>query len=504
MRVLPHRLAGLLLAVVLLLGMPYCVRAADGVEITLIVASDLDTIDAGEVRGGFARLAGLVNRERAARRNVVFVHAGDAFSPSLLSGFDQGLHIVELLNMLAPDVFVPGNHEFDFGPAVFLRRISEASFPVVGANLLGPDGAGLPGVERSLVLELEGVHVGFVGLTTDKTYVKASPEDLRITNMVDALAAEAAALREAGADLVVAVVHADNAEDMRIVRSRLADVVLSGDDHQLRIVYDGVTVLAESLDQAAQVAIVDLAVNVGERDGERTVDWEPAFRIVDTATVDPDPAVAERIAELQHQLSTELDASLGTTAIPLDSRRTKVRSGESAIGNLVADAMRSATGSDVAITNGGGIRGDRQYSAGSELSRRDILAELPFGNKTVVVELTGAQILAAIENGISAIEEGSGRFPHVSGLSFEAELARPPGQRVTTIRIGGEEFDPAASYRVATNDFMYRGGDGYSVFADGTVIVSAADGNLMASEVMAYVRAKGTEGATVSGRITIR
>lgn len=504
MRFLPYRIAGVLLAVVLAIGVPLSVRAADSVEITLIVAGDLDTIDAGEVRGGFARLAGLVNRERAERRNVLFVHAGDAFSPSLLSGFDQGLHVVELLNMFAPDVFVPGNHEFDFGPAVFLRRISETAFPVVGANLLGPDGARLPGVEPSLMLELEGVRIGFVGLTTDKTYVKASPEDLRITDMVDALTTEAAALREAGADLVVAVVHADNAEDMRIVRSRLADVVLSGDDHQLRLVYDGVTVLAESLDQAEMVAIVDLAVSIGERDGKRTVDWEPAFRIVDTATVDPDPAVAGRIAELQHQLSAELDASLGVTAIALDSRRTTVRSGESAIGNLVADAMRAATGSDIAITNGGGIRGDREYAAGSELSRRDILAELPFGNKTVVVELTGAQILAAIENGISAVEEGSGRFPHVSGLSFDAELARPRGQRVTSLQIDGEEFDPGATYRVATNDFMYRGGDGYRVFADGTVVVSAADGNLMASEVMAYVRAKGTEGAAVSGRITIK
>jgi 5'-nucleotidase/UDP-sugar diphosphatase len=504
MRIMPRRLTRLLLALVLLLGTPWSVGAAERVEITLVVTSDLDTIDAGTERGGFARLAALVARERAERRNVVLVHAGDAFSPSLLSGFDQGLHIVELLNLISPDVFVPGNHEFDFGPAVFLRRVSEATFPVVSANLQDADGSALPGVERSRMLELDGVRVGFVGLTTDKTYVKASPEDLRITDMLAALEAEAAALRGAGADLIVAAVHADNQEDMRIFRSRLADVVLSGDDHQLRIVYDGVTVLAESRNQAETVAIVDLAVEIGERDGRRMVAWEPGFRIIDTATVAPDSAVGDRIAALQHQLSTELDATLGVTVIPLDSRRTTVRSGESAIGNLVSDAMRAATGADIAITNGGGIRGDRQYAAGTELTRRDILAELPFGNKTVVVELTGAQILAAIENGLSAIEDGSGRFPHVSGLRVEADLARPPGQRVTRIRFGETDLDFGATYRVATNDFMLRGGDGYGVFADGTVIVGAADGNLMASEVMAYVRAKGTEGAAPSGRITIR
>ncbi|TCT13259.1 2',3'-cyclic-nucleotide 2'-phosphodiesterase (5'-nucleotidase family) [Tepidamorphus gemmatus] len=504
MRTMPRRLARLLSVLVLLLGGPCAAEAAERVEITLIVTSDLDTIDTGTERGGFARLAALVGRERAERRNVVVVHAGDAISPSLLSGFDQGLHIIELLNQIAPDVFVPGNHEFDFGPSVFLRRVSEATFPVVSANLQGADGSSLPGVERSRLLELDGVRVGFVGLTTAKTSVKASPEDLRILGMLDALASEAATLRRAGADLIVAAVHADAREDMLLFRSRLADVVLSGDDHQLRVVYDGVTVLAESRDQAETVAIVDLAVAIGERDGKRTVAWEPGFRIIDTADVAPDPAVADRIAALQLQLSSELDATLGVTAIPLDSRRMTVRSGESAIGNLVADAMRAATGADIAITNGGGIRGDRQYPAGTELSRRDILAELPFGNKTVVVELTGAQILAAIENGLSAVEEGSGRFPHVSGLRVAADLARPPGQRVTGIWFGATDLDLGATYRVATNDFMYRGGDGYNVFADGTVIVSAADGNLMASEVMAYVRAKGTAGAAPSGRLTIR
>lgn len=499
-----YRFAALLFAAAPILTAAQPGRAAETVEVTFVLASDLDTIDVGEERGGFARLAGLLARERAERRNVLFVHAGDAFSPSLLSGFDNGQHIVELLNMFPPDVFVPGNHEFDFGPAVFLRRISEAAFPVVSANLLGPDGRRIPGLAASRTIDLDGVRIGFVGLTTDKTYVKASPEDIRITDVLEALDREAASLRESGTDLVVAVVHADSSEDMRVLRSRIADLILSGDDHQLRIFYDGITALAESLDQAEMVTIVDLAITIGERDGKRTVDWTPGFRVVDTADVDPDPAVAARIAELRVRLSTELDATLGETAIALDSRRATVRSGEAAIGNLVADAMRSATGADIAITNGGGIRGDREYASGTELRRRDMLIELPFGNKTVVVELTGAQVLAALENGVSAIEEGSGRFPHVSGMTFAADLSRPRGQRITAIEVAGEEIDLAATYRVATNDFMLRGGDGYDVFADGNVILPAIEGNLMASEVMAYIRAKGTEAAAVSGRISIR
>ena len=101
------------------------------------------------------------------------------------------------------------------------------------------------------------------------------------------------------------------------------------------------------------------------------------------------------------------------------------------MGNLVADAMKKAVGADIAITNGGGIRGDKLYAAGAKLTRKDILTELPFGNKTLMIEITGAQIKAALENGVSQIEKGAGRFPQVSGLAFTVEKAKPAGERVS-------------------------------------------------------------------------
>jgi 2',3'-cyclic-nucleotide 2'-phosphodiesterase (5'-nucleotidase family) len=103
-----------------------------------------------------------------------------------------------------------------------------------------------------------------------------------------------------------------------------------------------------------------------------------------------------------------------------------VRSQEAAIGNLIADAMRESVGADIAVTNGGGIRADREYAAGTKLTRKDILAELPFGNKTVKIEITGDKIREAIENGLSQIEQGAGRFPQVAGLKITAK----PGNAV--------------------------------------------------------------------------
>ena len=127
--------------------------------------------------------------------------------------------------------------------------------------------------------------------------------------------------------------------------------------------------------------------------------------------------------------------------------------------------MRAAVDADVAITNGGGIRADREYAAGTKLTRGDILAELPFGNKTVKLELTGAQLREALENGFSQVEEGTGRFPQVSGLAVEVDLSKPAGERVKSVDGRRRPLDDAKTYTLATNDFMARGGDGYSVLS---------------------------------------
>lgn len=484
------------------LFLPQFGLSAEPVNVSFVIVNDLDSIEVGETRGGFARLAALISQERAKNDNVLVLHAGDAIFPSLLSGFDQGTHIIELLNAIAPDAMTPGNHEFDLGPDVFRERMLQATFPILAANLREPDGKRIRKIDDARMVEFDGVKIGIVGLTSEEAYEKSSPGNLKIGNMPDALKEQAAELRGAGADIIVALAHASRSEDQELLQTRAADLVLSGDDHDLSVFYDGRTVLAESRSQAEYVVVVDLEIDVSEKDGERQVNWSPGFRIVDTADIEPDPKTAKRITGYEADLSKELDVELGTAQIPLDSRRTTVRTEESAIGNLIADAMRTATGADVALTNGGGIRGDKVYEAGTALKRRDILTELPFGNKTVVVELTGAQIKEALENAYSGIEDVSGRFAHVSGIHVTVDLSKPAGRRVNGIEIGGETIALEKAYTLATNDFLLRGGDGYTVFAEGKVVRSVLDGNLMASDVMVYVRVKGTEGAAVDGRIT--
>ena len=135
------------------------------------------------------------------------------------------------------------------------------------------------------------------------------------------------------------------------------------------------------------------------------------------------------------------------------------------------------------------------------LTRRDILTELPFGNVTVVAEVSGKNVLAALENGLVRFETADGRFPQVSGMKMVIDLAKPEGSRVVSVAVGDKPLDPAATYKVATNDYMLHGGNGYGMLGQGKVLIGPNEGKLMASDVIDYISAAGKVDARVDGRI---
>ncbi|HTS39687.1 MAG TPA: bifunctional UDP-sugar hydrolase/5'-nucleotidase [Xanthobacteraceae bacterium] len=500
-----------LLAICLVVAAATVAQAARAktVDITFILVNDIyqkdDQLMAdGRRRGGFARLATIIKSERARGHHVVFAHAGDTLSPSLLSGLDQGAHIMTLINMMPPDIFVPGNHEFDFGKAVFQKRMAEAKFPLYGANLRGPDGKPLPGFKDRAIVTIGGVRVGFTGAITDETPEESSPEDLKFLPPVETTGQQAELLRREGADFVVAVVHIGRKQDYALFDTRTVDLILTGHDHDLFVNYDERNAMVESSSDAHYVTAIDVTIKIDESQGKRQIAWWPRFRIIDTATVRPDPKVAQAVRGFDRTLNKELDAKLATTDVALDSRSATVRTGEAAIGDLFADAIRASTGADAAIINGGGIRADKSYAPGDAIKRRDIFAELPFGNHVALIELSGKDLKAAIENGLSLLPQAAGRFPQVSGLTVEADAHKPAGQRVVSIKVGGEALQETKTYKVATNDFMARGGDGYAMFANGKALIPGYDGPLLVNQVMDYMGKLGTVRSKVEGRIVLQ
>ncbi|MFN4143854.1 bifunctional metallophosphatase/5'-nucleotidase [Aestuariivirga sp.] len=479
--------------------------AAEPLTLTFLLTNDIYKVDNPSERGGFPRLNAVVKAERARGGHVIYAHAGDLISPSLLSGLDRGEHTIALTNLAPPDIFTPGNHEFDFGAETFLKRMGEAKFPIFAANLRDSGGKPLPRFRDMELREVGGIKLGLVGLTAEDSPVKSSPgPSLFFLSTFDTAVARAQELRDQGADLVVAVAHANRALDLRLFSSGAFDIILSGDDHDLAILFDGRTVLAESKEEAEFVTAIDVKVEVEEKDGKRSVSWFPEFRIIDTATVTPDPETEALAGRYKAELDKELSVVIGTSSTPLDSRKATVRSEEAAIGNLIADAMREAVKADIAITNGGGIRGNREYPAGTEITRRDVLAELPFGNRNLKLEVTGEMVWTALENGVSDVENSAGRFPQVSGLNFEADLTKPPGERLRAVTVGGKPLDRSATYTLATNDYMFAGGDGYTALKEARAMLGERDAKLMANDVMAYVSARKAVAPKVEGRITLR
>ena len=497
-RPLAAALAGAVAAASLTAG---AALAADQVKLTILGVGDLYNFDAGKDRGGFARLNALARAEKAANPNFLYVFDGDMLSPSLLSGLDKGQNTIDLTNLVPFDIAVPGNHEFDFGKDNFFDKVAKSKYPWATITITEADGKPLPGLQGVMWKEIAGLKIALIPVSEDDTPTVSSPGDLKFLPSVATGVAAAKQARKDGADLVVGVVQAPHSQDFQMMASHAFDVIMSGDDHDYMTAYDGITAYVETSMDARFMSPLDLNITIDQKDGKRVVKWTPNFRFVDTATVKPDPETQKMVDELKAQLDKNLNVVIGTTDVPLDSRRNVVRSEESSMGDLIADAMKDATGADIAITNGGGIRADKTYDAGAQLTRRDILSELPFGNKTVVTEIPGSQVLAALENGFSQVEDGAGRFPQVAGLQVVYDPKAPPGSRVASVMVNGKPLDTNAVYKVATNDYMLAGGDGYTALGGGKVIVNEQAANLMANDVMTYVTKIGHVTSKVEGRI---
>ena len=474
--------------------------------ITFLHVNDVYEIAPKRGKGGFAPLMTLLERERAASPHAITTFGGDLFSPSVMSGLTRGAQMVEMMNAIGTDIAVVGNHEYDFGPEVAARNFAASAFPWLGTNVLGADGRPAGGLATRRIIERGGFRIGFFGVITPETDILSAPgAGISFAPVMETALASVEALRTEGAELIVALTHLDLAEDRALAAQvKGIHLILGGHDHIPIAFHEGGVPIFKAGYDAHYLGVVDLHVEWVERRGKKSLSVLPEWRLVTTAGVAPDPAIQAVVDKHEARLDEELGVVIGTTSVGLDSRRASVRTGETNLGNLVAEAMRRGVGAEVGLTNGGGIRGDRTYEAGAELTRKDVLTELPFGNTVVLMELAGADLRAALENGVSRVEDGAGRFPQVAGVRLVYDPAAPAGSRVVEVEVGGAPLDSDRTYTVATNDYMAGGGDGYASLANGRLLIDASGATLMATMVMDYVESSGTVAPATDGRIRSR
>ena len=471
------------------------------VRITLLQVNDvytLEPVDDGR-RGGFARLATLIRRIRRENPATLFALAGDVLSPSVASTVLRGEQMIGGLNMIGLDLATFGNHEFDFGPAVLLDRMGESAFTWTSANVLDRrSGRPFGGAQSDVFLTLGGVRIGVYGLTTPGTAAMSSPgPDVEIRDPIAVARALTADLRGRGAQLIVAVTHQEMAEDRALAAAPgvEVDVILGGHEHEPLVAEEGRTLITKAGADARYLVQVDLWVGSDGKLRERS--W--TFHEV-SARIPPDPLTEAYVRGYTERLNRELGVVVGQTAVPLEGRRERLRTEETNLGDFIADAMRARARTDVALINGGGIRSDRVIPSGS-LTRRDLAAMSPFGNVVMTLELTGTTLREVLEQALPQREREGGGFLQVSGLTVTYDPAKPAGQRVVAMTVGGAPLDPARRYTAAVIDYIAAGKDGLTALRAGRVLVDAMNAPLLADILLQAVTTQARIAPQTDGRI---
>jgi 5'-nucleotidase len=394
--------------------------------------------------------------------NTLFLLAGDTISPSVESITYKGRQMIDAWNAVGLDYSVLGNHEFDFGPAVLRERMSESKFKWLGANVIdAKTGKTFGNTPLFEVRELGGVKVGIVGLVLPETKTTSAPgPDVEFRDVCETAKQIIPQIRAAGAQTIVALTHLSMREDKQLARCAPGiDVIVGGHEHTLlESSAAGVPIFKMTAD-GRQMGRIDLNIDptTGKVD---SIDWQ-VLRVTDETQDDPDFAV---VTEKYGAKLKELAAVVGRTQVALDARSATSRTEETNVADFIADAFRREAGADVALVNGGSIRADSVISAG-ELSLRDVLSILPFGNDLVKIEVTGETLRKAIEHGVSRTAPGAepGRFPQVSGLRFAFDATLPAGSRVRELTVAGRAVEPSKKYTLVTTRYVAEGGDQYEM-----------------------------------------
>ncbi len=475
--------------------------------LTFLHINDVYEIAPVKGQGGFGPLMTLLRQERQRDGQAITTVGGDFLSPSLLSGTTQGEQMIALFNAIKVDAVTFGNHEFDFGIEPLKKRMAEAAFPWIGTNVASADGSAFSTTVPHWTKTVGDIKIGFLGLITpESARLSSGGPSLSFAPVQASATAAIKALKADGATVIVALTHLTIEEDRELANAvKGIDLILGGHDHDPISFYEGSTLILKAGHDAQYLGVVKLLVSTKTTDkGPATTTLPTEWRFVSTAGVAPDPMVEQVVGGYTKKLDDDLAAVIATTTTDLDSRKDSVRTREATMGNLIADALRSALKADVAITNGGGIRADALRPAGTALTRKDFFAELPFGNVGVLVEMSGADLFASLEHGVSKVEDKAGRFPQVSGLTMAYDPKAPAGKRVQSVAVAGQPLDPKAVYRVATNDYLLKGGDGYDAFPRAKVLVDASGAVLLATIVMNYAEAQKTLAIGIEGRVVAK
>ena len=464
----------------------------------------------GKCFGGTARLVTALADARARSNNSILVDGGDQFQGTLFYTYYKGAMAAEFMNKLGYDGMTVGNHEFDDGPEVLRGFMDSVNFPVLMSNAdVSAEPLLADVLMKSTIIERGGEKIGLIGLTPEDTDELASPGDnVVFSDPSAAVQGEVDKLTAEGVNKIIVLSHSGYAVDQAVAANTTGvDVIVGGHDNSLLGDMEGAKGPYPTM--VGDTAIVQ-AYAYGKFLGELNVTFNDEGVITEAAgapilmdgAVVEDEATVARITELAAPLEEVRNKVVAEASAPIEGNRDICRAMECSGGNLIADAMLDRVadqGIQIAIANSGGIRAS--IDAG-EVTMGEVLTVLPFQNTLSTFFVSGETVIAALENGVSQIEEGAGRFPQVAGITFKVDPTADAGSRVSDVMVAGAPIDLAATYGLVSNNYVRNGGDGYAMFKDAA---NAYDfGPDLADVTAEYMAAQGPYTPYTDGRITIK
>jgi 5'-nucleotidase len=479
----------------------------DGFTLTVMHSNDVHaTYDPDrQDNGGAARAATIVKQVRAEVAHSLLLDSGDRFTGSIFHSFYQGWDSAQVMNQMGYDAMVLGSYEFTHGASTLSDFVDLLNFPVVVANVDFSKSDKLDGkIAPYMVVDFDGEPVGIIGITQGDSRIRPI---LELTFDTDYLAVVQRVADELAAQDVTKIIllsHLGYFTDLEIATQLSGvDLIVGGDSNTLLsntlpdaegpypAVMESVTgepvLIVQAWERGRVLGRLDM---VFDDDGVLTA-WAGDAVPLD-GTVEADADMTALIEDMREPLGDFLSESIGRTDVYLEGAEEVCRFEECNLGNLIADALRETTGAQIGFQNGGGIRASIEPG---EITVGEVFNVLPFNNTFVIFELSGADVIAALENSVSRVEstEGTGRFLQVSGLRFSYDGSQEVGRRIVSVEVLNDDdeyelLDPDEVYTIATNDYLFAGGDDYHIFADSGQN-SYDFGRVMDEVVRAYITA---------------
>ena len=447
---------------------------------------------------------------------TILVDDGDSIQGEAIGTLSKGEAIVDLMNEVGYDVAIPGNHEFDYGTERFLELVQKAEYPYISCNFTYLNE---PVLEPYVIKEAAGKKIAFVGVTTPRTMRGSTPayfqnesgeyvygfmqDDQTGAKIYQAIQNAVDAARAEGADYVYLIAHLGNEEECRpwtyadvIANTNGIDVVLDGHSHDM----DQIVMKNKDGEDVTRSAVGTKLICIGyshiSAEGEivETGIWSWPNNISAPDLLDIRNDMRDKVSAAEEVVAEQMNTVVASSSVELtiydpsevdaNGRPIRmIRRAETNMGDFCADAYRDQSGADIAIENGGAVRaiigkGDVTYG--------DIIAVKPFGNALCVIEVTGQQVLDALEWGSRFVPGESGAFLQVSGLTYEINSAvdNPCTEdengmftgiegerRVQNVMFGEEPLDPEKTYTLASQNFLLlECGDGFTMFEGAEVV----------------------------------